>query len=160
MRRETIRGLLRFVAAPLAGLAALAGVPRAAGPLAIVNETPSIPRGLYVRTPGPLAHGAVVAFAPPRRARATLAALGYPGDVWLLKRVAARPGEAVTVAALPRLRTDRRGAPLPQAPDTLTLSDGEMFVLGDTGAQSFDSRYFGPVRITDVLGAYRLVWSW
>jgi type IV secretory pathway protease TraF len=160
MIRNQIKRLMRFVVAPLAALAVFGVVIHATGPIAIVNETPSLPRGLYVRTAESISHGAVVAFAQPPQARAYLETLGYPEGAYLLKRVVALVGERVDVRALPRLPADRRGTALPQAKATLILGSSEMFVLGDTGARSFDSRYFGPLPIGDAVGVYRLVWAW
>ena len=169
--------MIRFLT--LKGWAVLAGTGAAAGLLgcatdvwpdvALVNESASLPRGLYVRQPGAkLEQGAVTAVEQPRAARAYLAGLGAPPDMMLIKRVAAQGGDPVcrdhdrirlpaqvaTVA-----RTDRRGATLPVWSACRRLSPDEVFLLGDTET-SFDSRYFGPVRRSDLRGVYRLVLTW
>ena len=136
---------------------------------ALVNESPSLPRGLYLRQvgaePGP---GAVVALVQPPVARFYLGALGMPAEVLLIKRVAAGPGEAVcrrgAVLHTPRREVrvfdrDRRGTVLPAWRGCRRMGPGEVFLLGDTPA-SFDSRYFGPVAIADIESVYREFFTW
>lgn len=135
----------------------------------LVNESRSLPRGLYVRrfrtAPD---RGRLVAFAQPAAARCYLADLGAPPDMMLLKRVAAVGGDRVCLergrlhvpgAAAPVMGRDRAGAPLPQWTGCRFLETGELFLLGDT-PESFDSRYFGPVRISDTRGVYRAAATW
>lgn len=137
--------------------------------LALVNESPSLPRGLYVRklaaTPGV---GEIVALRQPQGARPYLGALGMPSSVRLIKRVAAAEGDRVCrrgaeVQAQARTvsvrRLDRRGRVLPQWRDCRRLERGELFLLGDT-AGSFDSRYFGPIRAEAIDGVFREVVTW
>lgn len=159
--------------AALAGLAALAALSRlgaapGGAPLALVNESRSLPRGLYLRVPGPVEPGSVVAVPAPSSARSYLASLGAPAEARLLKRVAAAGetlacGEAgaVRLAALsaPVRARDRRGAPLPAWRGCRRLAADELFLLGDSAA-SFDSRYFGPVPRRAALGPYRRVLAW
>ena len=52
-----------------------------------------------------------------------------------------------------------RGAALPAWRECRILAPDEVFLLGDTPG-SFDSRYFGPVRRSDVVGVYREVLTW
>ena len=86
-----------------------------------------------------------------------------PADVLLLKRVAAVGGDAVCEAdgllrtpdRTVRVRErDRVGLGLPRWTGCRRLGPGELFVLGDTET-SFDSRYFGPVRVEQLTGVYR-----
>lgn len=150
----------------LAGLALLSDRSPA---WALVNESASLPRGLYVRIPnGAPELGAIVAAAPPIQARAYLASLGAPDDQRVLKRVAAAAGDVVCrrddrldtplrAVGVPRL--DRRGARLPSWRECRRLDQGELFLLGDTPS-SFDSRYFGPVDRSRILGVYRRAATW
>lgn len=144
----------------LGGLAAVAARTPA---LALVNESPSLPRGLYLRDPG-----ATVALPQPAAGRAYLGALGMPPEVMLIKRVAAvrgdlvcRRGNEITAAGrtVQTRDRDRRGAALPQWRGCRRLGPGELFLLGDTPG-SFDSRYFGPVRSGDVEGVFREALRW
>jgi len=156
----------------IGGLAAVAMLssrgPTAAAPL-LVNESPSLPKGVYLRIPSAAPEpGAVVALRQPAGVRPYLAGLGLPGEVRLLKRVAAGAGARVCAGgghvriggrALPVLAYDRRGAALPAWRGCRQLRAGELFLLGDTAA-SFDSRYFGPVRRAEVEGVYRELVTW
>nr|WP_313040207.1 S26 family signal peptidase [Brevundimonas diminuta] len=135
---------------------------------ALINETLSLPRGLYLRTQAPIERGSVVALAQPATARAYLTRLGMPDDILLLKRVAAVEGDAVcdeggTVRTpgrqVVRLDRDRRGAVLPAWSECRLLERDELFLLGDT-PESFDSRYFGPVRKGEAKGVYQEVLTW
>ncbi|MFN4041537.1 MAG: S26 family signal peptidase [Brevundimonas sp.] len=136
--------------------------------LALINESPSLPRGLYARASGAPDLGVIVAVAPPAGAAAYLAGLGAAPDVLLLKRVRAGAGDMVCsegdlvwtpAGALPVSERDRRGASLPQWRDCRALEGDEVFLTGDTPT-SFDSRYFGPVRTDRLRGVYREVVSW
>jgi conjugative transfer signal peptidase TraF len=135
----------------------------------LVNETPSLPKGLYLRVPDRRpSRGAVVAIAQPKAARGYLASLHMQADVKLLKRVAATPGDEVCrdrdvlrwpggdVRAFAR---DRRGVALPSWSGCARLRPDQLLVLGDT-ATSFDSRYFGPVRRANVSGVYVEALRW
>lgn len=139
------------------------------GPPLLVNESPSLPRGLYVRHPGAERNlQATVGLPQPSSARAYLAGIGMPPDVLLIKRIAAREGDRVCRIAdritagnrhVEVLQRDRRGVRLRAWDGCRTLGPGEVFVLGDTRT-SFDSRYFGPVKETEITGVYREVVRW
>lgn len=151
------------------GVMLAAGTAGGEGPeLALINESPSLPRGLYLRTAGPVVGGAIVAFDQPATARAYLGRIGMPGEVLLLKRVAAVDGDRVCAgdglvrAPGRQVRTldrDRQGAALSAWRGCRRLEPDEVFVLGDT-PESFDSRYFGPVRKSATRGVYREVMTW
>ena len=135
----------------------------------LINESPSLPRGLYLRDAGaPIERGTTVALSQPAAGRAYLQRLGMPSGVLLIKRVAAADGDCVcrrgdAIRAAGRtvsVRTrDRLGAPLPQWRGCRRLGLDELFVLGDTPG-SFDSRYFGPVSRADVDGVFRETLTW
>lgn len=137
--------------------------------LALVNESPSLPKGLYIRLPGAEpARGRTVAAPQPEAARAYLAEMGTPTEIVLLKRVAAAGGDRICVrgdriwtplGVREIARRDRRGVALPSWSGCRRLTRDELFLLGDT-AESFDSRYFGPVSRSAVLGVYREVLTW
>ncbi|MFI6316903.1 signal peptidase I [Nonomuraea sp. NPDC050556] len=59
---------------------------------------------------------------------------------WLIKRVAALPGDAVPTALRSRLGGET------------TVPAGEVVVLGDAGKRSYDSKHFGSVPAERVLG--------
>ncbi|MFK0299550.1 S26 family signal peptidase [Brevundimonas sp. NPDC090276] len=135
---------------------------------ALVNESPSLPRGLYVRISGAPARGATVATPPPASARPYLASLGASDDQLLLKRVAAVSGDRVcrkgdhVETPMGRVivsRADRNGVGLSFWRGCRRLEPHEVFLLGDT-PNSFDSRYFGPVDRSLIRGVYREAASW
>lgn len=152
-----------------AGLLALAiAAALTSGRPAVINESPSLPRGLYVASAREIGRGSVVMLQQPDASRRYLVRLGYPADLPLLKRVAGLPGDlvctspdAVRVAGQVArvLAADRRGTELPAWRGCRRLGREELFLLGDS-ATSFDSRYFGPVRVADVRGPYREVLTW
>ena len=70
-------------------------------------------------------------------------------------------GRVVRIDGVPSaavLPADRWGRPLPSWPQCRRLRPGELFLLSVTNPASFDSRYFGPVRATAVIGVARPVW--
>ncbi len=164
--RQNLR--LRTMLAAGAALAAIVGIGTDRTALALVNESPSLPRGLYLRTGAAIERGAVVAIAQPAAARAYLKRLGMPGEVLLLKRVAAVGGDPVCAGAgtvrtpgrqVRTLGRDRQGAALSVWRECRVMASDEVFLLGDTPG-SFDSRYFGPVRRGEAEGVYREVLTW
>lgn len=157
----------RCLALTFAVVAILGGGAACSPPL-LVNETASLPRGVYRRTDEPIDRGAIVALRPPLEARGYLAELGAPPRARLLKRVVATRGELVCrsgrLVTWPRgvvtaLTRDRLGRPLLEWSGCRRLASDQILVLGDS-APSFDSRYFGPVRTAAVEGVYREVWRW
>lgn len=137
--------------------------------LFLVNESSSMPRGLYLRA---LGHrptlGDVVAARPGPAAKVYLKSLGAPDDARLLKRVAALAGDVVCAdgdevrlpsRAVTALRRDRRGRPLPRWTGCLVLASGQAFLLGDSET-SFDGRYFGPAALADIDGVFWRVLTW
>lgn len=136
---------------------------------ALVNESPSLPKGLYVRAFDPAPErGSIVAVPQPASVRAYLGHLGMPREVLLIKRVAATAGDQVCAVddhivlpgrIVPVRRQDRQGVKLPAWDGCRRLSPGELFLLGDT-LSSFDSRYFGPVHDDRVEGVFKEVLTW
>lgn len=163
------RTRLAVVAAPVAGLLVLGGVASRRPAPVLINESPSLPKGVYVRTAASgIPRGAVVALRQPVSVRPYLARLGMPPEVRLIKRVAATGGDAVcsdgrwliaprrTVRIRPR---DAAGAALPAWSGCRRLAADERLLLGDTPT-SLDSRYFGPVTTARIEGVYREILTW
>ncbi len=138
-------------------------------PRLVWNASASAPIGLYGVTPGALLkRGDMVIAWAPAGPRALAASRHYlPGNVPLVKRVAAVPGERVcaigngifvagTHVAERRAR-DSLGRPLPWWSGCVTLKGGALFLLMDAPA-SFDGRYFGPTSASDVIGKASALW--
>jgi type IV secretory pathway protease TraF len=69
-----------------------------------------------------------------------------------------RPGSHRRRAGGRRLPADRLGRPLPSLQLCRRLEPGELFLLSVTNPASFDSRYFGPVSASAVIGVAHPVW--
>ncbi len=113
--------------------------------------------------------GSIVLTQLPADAAALAAQRGYlPIRVPLLKRVGAvAPQHVCIVAGLVRidgvptaaaLPADRLGRPLPSLQLCRRLEAGELFLLSVTNSASFDSRNFGLVSASAVIGVAHLVW--
>lgn len=125
------------------------------------NRTASLPR--------PLSVDSIVLVPLPATAATLAAQRGYlPTRVPLLKRVGAVAPQHVCIVAgsvridgVPSaavLPADRLGRPLPSWPQCRQLRPGELFLLSVTNPASFDSRYFGPVSASAVIGVAHPVW--
>ncbi len=119
--------------------------------------------------PRPLPVDSIVLVPLPARAAMLAAQRGYlPTRVPLLKRVGAVAPQHVCIVAgqvridgVPSaavLPTDRLGRPLPSLQFCRRLEPGELFLLSVTNPASFDSRYFGPVSASTVVGVAHPVW--
>lgn len=161
------RSHVRIVMAVLStcGLAALAWasfVPPVAH--IIYNPSNSVPVGWYrIRPTAPTHIGSIVLAQLPADVAALAAQRGYlPSHIPLLKRVGAvapqhvciEDGQVridgVPVAAV--LPADSMGRSLLFWPQCRPLADGELFLLSATNPASFDSRYFGPIQASAVIG--------
>lgn len=153
------------------GLAALAWPSVNTHALRIVyNASDSVPRGWYIIVPAKSLHvGSIVLVQLPADIATLAAQRGYlPERVPLLKRIAALPPQRMCVAqqvvsidgvaVATTLNADRQGRRLPAWQQCRPLRDGEIFLLSATHPASFDSRYFGPLPATAVLGLAQPVW--
>ena len=119
--------------------------------------------------PSPLFVNSIVLVPLPGEAAALATQRGYlPTRVPLLKRVGAIApqevcisGGIVRIDGMPSaavLHTDRLGRPLPAWQQCRRLKPGELFLLSVTNPASFDSRYFGPVAASTVIGVAHPIW--
>jgi conjugative transfer signal peptidase TraF len=142
-----------------------------------LNLSASMPRGLYRVTHEPLAVGQLVAICLPHaiaqfgRERGYLTAGACEDSQQpVLKKIAAMAGDqievqpdAVTInsARIPHSAVyehDSHGRVLPHVPwGTYTLRRGELWVMSTYVANSWDSRYYGPVSVSSVYATARPV---
>ncbi len=132
-----------------------------------VNVTASMPRGIYrVASGHPLRRGSIVVFVPPETARRLLTERrDLPSSFRLLKQMVAVPGDRVCIDAGRYIvgghvisavaDHDRLGRPLEPYQFCGVVPDGRAFVAAN-GASSLDSRYFGPVRLADLIPVWPL----
>lgn len=154
------------------GIAALAW-PSVHTPIAriIYNPSDSVPPGWYrIGPPESLHVGSIVLVRLPADTAALAAQRGYlPEHVPLLKRIGAMSPQQVCIEKhIVRIdgmpvagvhATDGRGRPLSAWQQCRRLHGGELFLLSATSPASFDSRYFGPVAVSAVIGSAQPLWT-
>lgn len=138
----------------------------------VYNPSDSVPPGWYrIGPPDSLHVDSIVLARLPADTAALAAQRGYlPEHIPLLKRIGAMSPQQVCiekhivridgVAVATALKADRRGRLLPVWQQCRALRDGELFLLSTTNPASFDSRYFGPVAVSAVIGSAQPLWTW
>lgn len=166
MSARTLR--LALSGCAIAALAVPAGLPPR--PVLVWNATASAPIGLYVIHAAATARiGDMVLARTPASIRVLAATRRYiPSNVPLIKRIAAGPGDTVCARGYSifingrqiarRRLTDGRGRALPWWTGCRMLGAGERFLLMAESPNSFDSRYFGPIPLSSILGRATLLW--
>lgn len=129
----------------------------------LFNHSPSVPVGLYMRVSGDdLTQGMFVTVRARDVAPAEAAAHAYDGeDDRFIKRLAAVAGQQVcgdgrtlSVDGVD-VATVQTGAGAPQGwVGCRTLTSSEILLLGDS-TDSFDGRYWGPIRSDLIEGVWR-----
>lgn len=124
----------------------------------VINTSPSVAPGLYLRSSDEPAVGKLVDFCIPPAARGYVRGrTGNGGENWyILKPIVAGPKDRVDttsgwliingrrIAPMPP-RTDGNGRPLPVWRESRVLAADEFFVFSDRIPNSFDSRCYGPI---------------
>jgi conjugative transfer signal peptidase TraF len=133
------------------------------------NDSPSMPRGLYIKTSSE-SDSTLVVFCPEEPFASLSVERGYrsrgncsDGGDPLAKPVVAHPGDRVELSAdgmrvggrlLPNttpLATDTAGRPLSHWPfGSYVVAPGTIWVASSYNERSFDSRYFGAIAISRV----------
>lgn len=139
--------------------------------LLVYNPTDSVARGWYRIGPSDALHvGSIVLVRLPAGVATFAAQRGYlPKGVPILKRIGAVAPQSVCVRerivsidsadVATMLAHDSRHRPLQPWGQCRVLEDGELFLLSDVHPASFDSRYFGPINASAVLGTARPIWT-
>jgi conjugative transfer signal peptidase TraF len=154
--------------APVAGLALLRSA--VAAPILVYNPSPSEPTGLYRLTTDEPGTGRLLAFRVPAAGRLYASQhIQYVARNSILKEIVAGEGstvceraDQVLIDGEPRghvAQRDHNGVPLPHWTGCHRLRHDEYFALSNRIPNSFDSRYYGPVKASDVLGVYAPVWT-
>lgn len=177
--RSRLRARVVLAGFSILGLAALAWASFVSPlPRLTYNPSDSVAVGWYHVDPtgnrgtllqGAVQVGSIVLARLPGEAAALAAQRGYlPADVPLLKRVGAVAPQQVCIVersvridgvpVAAALFADRMGRPLPAWQQCRRLASGELFLLSTTDPASFDSRYFGPIAASAVIGVAHLVW--
>ena len=137
-------------------------------PLFIYNTTDSLPHGIYLVVPREYRYGDLVVFRVPDDVRSLVHERQWlPDDGFLMKRVAALPGDRVCTAGGRFvidesdyglvLDKDSMGRPMPRFDFCGILEEGVVVALAGSG-NSFDSRYYGPLPVDAIIGvAFPLV---
>ena len=140
-------------------------------PRYIWNASNSVPIGLYrLQSAGRLTVTELVALQPPDPLATFLDLNGYlPIGVPMLKRVLALSGQTVCRNGLTiavdgidvgeALERDGRGRPLPAWQGCRAIREDELFVMNWQSAGSLDSRYFGPLPASAVIGRAVPMWT-
>jgi conjugative transfer signal peptidase TraF len=139
----------------------------------VINTSPSVAPGLYVRCATEPAVGRIVDFRIPYPARHYVQArAGQDGEDWyILKPIAAGPGDRVdtngsslfingrAIAPMPP-DVDGTGRPLPVWRGNRVLGPDEFFVFSARIPNSFDSRCYGPITRSQIASVRRPLLTW
>ena len=139
----------------------------------VINTSPSVAPGLYLRSCQPPTVGKLVDFRIPPAAREYVRGrTGNEGQDWyILKPIVAGPGDRVDTTGAWLVINGRQVAPMPPEADgegrrlplwraDRMLGPGEFFVFSNRIPNSFDSRCYGPI-IRDQIASVRrplIIW--
>jgi conjugative transfer signal peptidase TraF len=139
----------------------------------VINTSPSVPEGLYVRSAARPAVGQIVDFRIPQAARNYIETrTGQNGEDWyILKPIVAGPGDTVDTTGEWLVINGRQIAPMPPTIDTgghllpiwrdnRVLGPNEFFVFSGRIPNSFDSRCYGPIINSQIASVRRPLITW
>lgn len=144
--------------------------PRGENKFLIYNPTPSVPEGFYVRAGGGPGKGRLILFRVPEVVSDysennydkeplkyfIKPVVGAGGDqICYQDEIYKINGEEFAAATM----KDSDGHNLPVWTECRELSADEFFVFSDRVSNSFDSRHYGPVKQSEVLGVFRPLWT-
>lgn len=146
-----------------------------------INTTKSIPRGLYWTSSSPASSESYVMFCPPRgKVFDEAMKRGYidsgvcPGGYgYMMKKILAAKHDVISIEGngvfingrfqplSKPLKSDRENRPLPQfRVRDYVMPDTEVLLMSDVSKTSFDGRYFGPVKRSQIVQVIRPVFTW
>jgi len=150
-------------------LLVLIGVTQLSGmKLLIYNYTDSLPHGIYLLHWGDFKKGDLVVFVPPERAATMIRERHYLRERdYLMKYLVGEKGDCIQtsngqfVVAGENygeiLLHDKEGRALPHYPFSGRVEEG--YIVAVKGKKrSFDSRYFGPIQRSAILGRATPLW--
>jgi conjugative transfer signal peptidase TraF len=170
-RRARTRRLLRLA---LGLMGVWAFLPTLVGRrVVVINTSPSVAPGLYLRCAIEPAVGQIIDFRIPDRAKPYVQGrTGNGGEDWyILKPILAGPGDRVDttgsslvingrmIAPMPP-DLDGAGQPLPVWRKNCVLADDEFFVFSYRIPNSFDSRCYGPITRREIASVRRPLLTW
>ncbi len=133
-----------------------AGAVQVLGKVFFINRTDSMPRGIYIRRDlDKIENGDIIVF---RKAEINIDLIKYvssvgPSEYCIDQNLTLWVNE-ISVATI---NTEKYPTERPDQSKCLPLLNGEILALGDH-PNSYDSRYFGPVKISDVVARVELLW--
>ena len=165
-----MNGRFGTILTALAAVTSLVSTIGGATPRYIWNASNSVPIGLYRVAPaGKFTVTELVAVQPPDPLAAFLDLNDYlPYGLPMLKRIVALPGQVVCRIGLTitvdnlemgqARERDGRNRPLPVWQGCRIIGEDEIFVMNWQSADSLDSRYFGPLPASAVVGRALPLW--
>jgi len=141
------------------------------GRMITFNASPSVAIGFYIRCDHRPRLGELVEFELAPEPRSALCAPDQQTrGLRVLKPIAAGPGDHVDTIGdwlfindrrvAPIFTVDSQGRPLPVWRARRGLQPGEFFVFSSRVPNSFDSRYYGPIRSADIAAVRRPLRTW
>lgn len=138
------------------------------GKIILYNYTDSLPHGFYLLCPGVPKKGDLVAFRPPEEAARLIRERKYLREgAWLLKYIVAQKGDSVCTdngrVSINGVdyggihAYDKEGRLLPHY-RFLGIQGDSYFVAVKGFNDSFDSRYYGPVKKENIIGIASPFW--
>lgn len=164
---KAFRGL--FFALLVTGLFAI-GATFFSRSVIVYNATDSLPHGLYLVVQKPVyERGDLVVFPVPESVKGLVRQRRWlPDGAFLIKPIAGENGDILNtktgrclvngVDFGPVETVDRTGQPLPAFSINRRLENGEIAVVNPI-PQSFDSRYFGPIKERQIIGEALPIWT-
>ena len=163
-----------FWFASLIGLAALAASSILfANRQIVINTSPSVKSGLYLRSTATPVVGQIIDFRIPQAARNYIQSrTGQNGEDWyILKPIVAGPGDRIDTTGQWLLINGRQIAPMPPTNDTggrslpvwrenRVLGPDEFFVFSNRIPNSFDSRCYGPIERAQIDSVREALLTW